>query len=128
MNIVVIRLVAMNGVRAQDNARIFPAAVLVRLTAPKLVFLLENAVTLIILQITSIAMVNVKHLLAVELLKLYVTLVMVMSAGTILIVATLNLTIGVQQAEMMVLAFLLLNTAVPLKDRPIAQEKESATI
>ena len=128
MNIVVIRLAAMNGVRAQENAKIFLVAVLVRLTAQKHVFLLENAVTLIILQITSIAMVNVKHLLAVELLKLYVTLVTVMSAGTILIVATLNLTIGVQQAEMMVLAFLSLNTAVTLKDRPIAQEKECATI
>ena len=128
MNIVVIRLVAMNGVRAQENAKIFLVAVLVRLTAQKHVFLLENAVTLIILQITFIAMVHVKHLLAVELLKLYVTLVTVMSAGTILIVATLNLTIGVQQAEMMVLAFLSLNTAVPLKDRPIAQEKECATI
>ena len=47
MNIVVIRLVAMNGVRAQENAKIFLVAVLVRLTAQKHVFLLENAVTLI---------------------------------------------------------------------------------
>ena len=107
-----IKLVDMNGVRQLVHAKIFLAAVLVRLTALKHVFQQVNAATLIILKTSFIAMVSAKHLLAVELMKSYVTLVMGMYAGMMSIVATLILITGVQRAEIMELVFLKMNSVV----------------